>query len=73
MKRLVVKGSVLRSRSIQEKNVILQGLKAEVWPLLEQGKVRPIVDRVMAIEEAEAAHALVESNETVGKVILRMP
>ncbi|MBT9583982.1 NAD(P)H-quinone oxidoreductase [bacterium] len=73
VKRLTVKGSVLRSRSVQEKNVVMQGLHHEVWPLLEEGAVRLIVDRVLSIEEAETAHAVVQSDATVGKVIMTVP
>lgn len=72
VKRLCVKGSVLRSRSVDEKSIILNGLRQEVWPLLEDGTVKLIVDKVFPIQEAEQAHALVASNETVGKVILRI-
>lgn len=71
VKRLTLRGSVLRSRSLEEKNAILEGLSREVWPLLESGAVRPIIETVMPIEQAEEAHALVASNQTVGKVILR--
>ena len=72
VKRLTVKGSVLRSRSVEEKNLILSGLHREVWPLLEKGTVAPIIDRVLPIQEAEQAHAIIQSNDTVGKVILRV-
>jgi putative PIG3 family NAD(P)H quinone oxidoreductase len=71
-KRLQIKGSVLRSRSVDEKTKILAGLREEVWPLLESGAVRPIIHTVMPIEQAEEAHALVQSNETVGKVVLEV-
>lgn len=71
-KRLKMKGSVLRSRSIQEKAEILIGLRTEVWPLLESKAVRAIIHTVMPIEEAEEAHRLVQSNQTVGKVILEI-
>jgi len=72
VKRLCLRGSVLRSRSREEKDVILAGLRREVWPLLESGAVKPIIEKVFPIEEAEQAHALVNSNETIGKVLLRV-
>lgn len=72
-KRLTVKGSVLRSRSVTEKAEICAGLVREVWPLLEAGRVRPIIDSVVSITEAELAHRKVASNKTVGKVVLRIP
>ncbi|MFA5504924.1 MAG: NAD(P)H-quinone oxidoreductase [Vulcanimicrobiota bacterium] len=71
-KRLQVKGSVLRSRSVQEKTGILARLKDEVWPLFESKQIRPIIETVLPIEEAERAHQLVQSNQTVGKVLLRV-
>ncbi|MEZ4317077.1 MAG: NAD(P)H-quinone oxidoreductase [Myxococcota bacterium] len=73
VKRLSVKGSVLRSRSIAEKNVVMAGLEREVWPLLADGSVAPVIDRVVDIREAEAAHQAVQRNDTVGKVVLAVP
>ncbi|HEX7035911.1 MAG TPA: NAD(P)H-quinone oxidoreductase [Pseudomonadales bacterium] len=70
MKRLRVIGSTLRARPIGEKAAVMDALKARVWPLFESGAIVPVVDEVVPIEEAERAHALVESNETVGKVVL---
>lgn len=72
-KRLTLKGSVLRSRTTEEKSRICEGLQSDVWPLLESGWVKPVIDSVMDITEAEAAHQKVASNKTVGKVVLRVP
>ncbi len=72
VKRLSVKGSVLRSRSVAEKTEILQGVKKEVWPLFEAGLARPIVEEILAIQMAEEAHQLLASNRTMGKVLLRV-
>lgn len=71
-KRLQLKGSVLRSRSVEEKSDILAGVLEEVWPLLESGAVRPIIERTMPIQEAEQAHQLLASNKTVGKIVLKV-
>ena len=71
-KRLKLKGSVLRSRSIEEKAEILIGLRTEVWPLFESKAVRAVIHTVAPIEEVEEAHRLVQSNQTVGKVILEI-
>ena len=71
-KRLQLKGSVLRSRSSEEKGEILIGIRTEVWPLLERGEVRPIIHTVLPIEQVEEAHRLVQSNQTVGKVLLEV-
>ena len=72
VKRLCLRGSVLRSRSLEEKNQIIAGVQREVWPLLESGQVKPIIDKVFPIQEAEQAHQLVSSNDTIGKVLLRV-
>lgn len=72
VKRLTIRGSVLRSRSLEEKNVVIEGLKREVWPLLESGAVHPVIDRTLPIGQAEEAHQALASNQTVGKVLLRI-
>lgn len=71
-RRLRVIGSVLRARPDVEKTQILQGLRTEAWPLVETGRVEPILDRVLPLAEAQAAHEALASNETVGKVILEV-
>ncbi len=71
-KRLQVKGSVLRSRSNEEKGRIIAALREEVWPLIESGQVSPLIHEVIAINEAERAHALVQTNKTIGKVVLKV-
>lgn len=71
-RRLQIKGSVLRSRSDEEKTKIIAGLRQEVWPLFEQGKLKPVIHQMFPIEAAEEAHELVKSNATVGKVILEV-
>lgn len=71
--RLKIVGSVLRSRSIEEKSNILSAMKQEVWPLFESGHLKPIIHEVLSIEEADQAHQLIKSNQTVGKVILKVP
>jgi NADPH:quinone reductase-like Zn-dependent oxidoreductase len=48
-------------------------LESVVWPLIEQGKIKPIIDTTFAISDADAAHRHVASNETVGKVVLEVP
>ncbi len=69
-RRLTLRGSVLRSRSVEEKADILKALCLEVWPLLESGRVKPIIDRVFPIQQVQEAHHLVASNSTTGKVVL---
>lgn len=69
-KRLTHTGSTLRSRSIQEKAQIAEELEQRVWPLLEQGKLKPLIFRVFGLQEAAEAHALMESGAHIGKIVL---
>jgi putative PIG3 family NAD(P)H quinone oxidoreductase len=70
MNRLQIIGSVLRSRSRAEKVEITKEMKERVWPLFDEGKLKPVVDSVLPITDANDAHALLENNETSGKVVL---
>ncbi len=69
-KRGTVAATALRSRPLDQKAAIVQGVRQQVWPLIEAGQVRPVVDRRLPITDAADAHRLVESNEHVGKVLL---
>lgn len=69
-RRLTITGSTLRARSVEIKGAIAQALKQKVWPLIEAGKIKPVIDRTFRLEEASAAHALMESSAHVGKIIL---
>ena len=69
-KRLKITGTVLRSRSIQEKTEATRRFAEEVVPLLESGKIQPNIDRVFKIEEIRAAHEYLESNASFGKIVL---
>ena len=68
--RLVLTGSTLRPRSADEKARLTGAVEARVWPWIEAGKIKPIVDRTFPLVEAGAAHAYVESGSHVGKVVL---
>lgn len=70
VKRLTITGSTLRPRPITFKAAIAAKLQAEVWPLLEAGKVRPLIHRSYPLAEAAAAHALMESSSHIGKIML---
>ncbi|MEZ5558278.1 MAG: NAD(P)H-quinone oxidoreductase [Pseudomonadales bacterium] len=70
MKRIRVIGSTLRARPVAQKAQVMDALKARVWPLIESGAIQPIVEQVLPIQEADAAHRLVAGNDTVGKVVL---
>ncbi len=69
-KRLTHTGSTLRSRSVPEKAQVAQELEQQVWPLLQQGKLKPVVFRSFKLEEAAAAHRLMESGVHIGKIVL---
>ena len=69
-RRLTITGSTLLPRSAVEKGEIATALRWEVWPLLEQGAVKPVVYRTFPLEDAAAAHRLMESSEHVGKIVL---
>lgn len=69
-KRLTHTGSTMRSRTAQEKAQIAQELEQHVWPLLRQGQIKPLIFRVFNLEQAAAAHALMESGAHIGKIVL---
>jgi NADPH:quinone reductase len=69
-KRLTHTGSTLRSRSVAEKAQIAQELEQHVWPLLQQGKLKPLIFRTFRLEEAAEAHALMEAGTHIGKIVL---
>jgi NADPH:quinone reductase len=69
-RRLTVTGSTLRPRPVAFKAQIAQSLKAKVWPLLEAGKIRPIVHATFPLAQACDAHAMMDAGEQIGKIIL---
>ena len=70
MKRLSLLATTLRARTPQEKGVIRDALLREVWPLLDCGKIKPVVDRVFLLQDAQAAHARMAKSEHIGKLLL---
>lgn len=71
-KGIVFKGSMLRKRTVQEKADILNSLVEKVWPKLESGELKVSVYRVLPIQQAEDAHAILQRGENVGKVVLKV-
>lgn len=69
-KRLTVSGSTLRPRSVAFKAAIAQALKREIWPLYVAGQIKPVVHAVFPAAQAAQAHALMESGQHVGKIVL---
>lgn len=71
VKRATVHAAGLRGRPLQQKADIVAATRREVWPMIESGAVRPVIDRILTLEDAAEAHWLVESSEHIGKVLLR--
>ncbi len=71
-KRLTLIGTVLRSRSLDEKIRLVADFKRHSLPLLDSGAVRPVVDRVFPLSLAHQAHAYMESNRNIGKIVLEI-
>jgi putative PIG3 family NAD(P)H quinone oxidoreductase len=69
-RRLTLTGSTLRARAVEEKGAIATALRREVWPLIEQGRVRPKIERTFPLAQASNAHALLESSNHIGKIVL---
>ncbi len=69
-RRATVTGSTLRPRSIEDKAAIARALRSRVWPLLESGRVRPLVHARFPLERAADAHRMMESGAHVGKIVL---
>ncbi len=69
-KRARVLGTVLRARPLEEKAALAQAFSRDVLPLLQRGALKPVVDRVLPMAEIQAAHRLMESNQSFGKIVL---
>ncbi|MFO1294093.1 MAG: NAD(P)H-quinone oxidoreductase [Rubrivivax sp.] len=69
-KRLTITGSTLRPRTVAYKTALARALRQQVWPLVQAGRIRPVVQSVFPAAEAAAAHALMESGTHVGKIVL---
>lgn len=72
MKRLTLTGSTLRAQTFAQKSVMVEEILERVYPHLESGSVRPVVDRVFPLEEAEQAQDYMASGQHMGKILLRM-
>ncbi|WP_454801097.1 NAD(P)H-quinone oxidoreductase [Mucilaginibacter phyllosphaerae] len=70
-KRINITGSMLRSRDVEFKSAIAQNLQTHIWPLLASGKIKPVIYKVFAADEAAEAHELMESSEHMGKIVLQ--
>ena len=72
MRRLTFTGSTLRPQSDLAKARIAQALRAEVWPLLDAGRIAPVMDSEYPLDEAAAAHARMETSAHIGKIVLKV-
>lgn len=70
-KRLTMVGTVLRARAIEEKIELAREFSERIIPFFDAGRLHPVIDRVFSFEEIRAAHELMESNKTFGKIALR--
>ncbi|MFM7657652.1 MAG: NAD(P)H-quinone oxidoreductase [Burkholderiaceae bacterium] len=71
-RRLVITGSTLRPRPVAFKRHIAQQLRSQVWPLLESGRIKPVIYQTFPLEQAADAHALMETSTHVGKIMLQV-
>jgi NADPH:quinone reductase len=69
-KRLTLTGSGLRPRSVAEKGAMAAALKQKVWPLLDAGKVKPVIYKTFPLTDAGEAHRLLETSSHIGKIVL---
>jgi putative PIG3 family NAD(P)H quinone oxidoreductase len=70
LKRGILTGSTLRARTVEQKGAIAAALKQQVWPILDQGKIRPQIYRTFPLAQAAEAHRLMESSVHIGKIVL---
>ncbi|MBL02596.1 uncharacterized protein METZ01_LOCUS80842 [marine metagenome] len=70
LRRLTLTGSTLRSRPIAVKAAIAKALQAKVWPLVDSGKIRPVIHATFPLEEAAEAHRVMEAGHHIGKLVL---
>jgi NADPH2:quinone reductase len=69
-KRLQITGSTLRPRPIEFKGQVAKSLRERVWPLIEAGKIKPVIFKTFALAEASEAHKLMETSQHIGKIVL---
>jgi putative PIG3 family NAD(P)H quinone oxidoreductase len=70
-KRCSVRGTTLRARPVQEKAAIVSAVREQVWPLVGAGQIRPVIEAILPLQQADEAHRLMEADRHVGKILLR--
>jgi NADPH:quinone reductase len=71
-RRLILTGSTLRPRSVEFKTMVADEIARTVWPYVEGGRLKPVIDSIFPLEQAARAHSRMESGEHVGKIVLRV-
>ncbi len=71
-KRLRLSGSTMKARGPSEKARLAAGLREVIWPLIEAGKIKPVIDEIFALKDAPKAHARMESGAHIGKIVLKI-
>jgi NADPH2:quinone reductase len=71
-RRLTITGSTLRPRNEEFKAAIADALREKIWPLFESGAIKPVIHAMFPLAEAAQAHALMESGQHIGKIVLRV-
>ncbi len=72
LKRQTITGSTLRAQSVAAKGAIANSVKTTVWPLIEAGKVKPVIYKTFSLDQAKEAHELMESNKHIGKIVFQV-
>ncbi len=72
LKRQTITGSTLRAQSVAAKAAIANSVKTTVWPLIEAGKVKPVIYKSFSLDQAKEAHELMESNKHIGKIVFQV-
>ena len=72
LKRLTITGSTLRAMPVPHKAALAENLRIKVWPLIESGAVKPVMHATFPLSDAAAAHRLMESNQHIGKIVLKV-
>ena len=71
-RRIVITGSTLRPRPVEFKGSIARSLREKIWPLIEAGKIKPVIYKTFPLAQAAEAHRLMESSQHIGKIVLEV-
>jgi NADPH2:quinone reductase len=71
-KRLTISGSTLRPRPVEFKGYVARNLREKIWPLIESGRIKPVIYKTFPLEQAAEAHRLMESSQHIGKLVLTL-